>query len=114
MVVRKKERRLVFQTLESRRVLAAYVLEVAPNEDAGEALAQLIRLANATPESDTIELAAGLYRLPASQNNGLEVSTGIKLVGQGRGETQIVAPDGQRMFFVSEHGDLQLENLTLH
>ena len=106
-------RRLSFQPLNQRALLAVIAVAPQPNDNPTALFAEAIAKANSTPEADTIELAASEYDLALLGTGTITIDSEIKIVGVSPSETVILAAPGVPAIEVTQGGSLDLERLTI-
>lgn len=114
-------RRLRFEPLEARRLLAITVDTIDDVVDANDGLTSLreaVVTANATAGADTIEFApsltAGGRATIALERGEFEITEAVSIVGPGAKLLTIDAQQRSRIFnFTANAGDLSLSGMTL-
>ncbi|GAB5517215.1 MAG: hypothetical protein Rhob2KO_49400 [Rhodopirellula baltica] len=104
-----RARRLSIEGLESRELLAAYVIESGADTSLGQALVSAIELSNSTQEADTITLPQGFVDIP---EGAPAISGELSIFGSGPG-TQIGGSAGHRIFSVLSGSSLSLSQMHL-
>ncbi|MFK8113549.1 MAG: beta strand repeat-containing protein [Rubripirellula sp.] len=114
-----RRRRAILETLEERRVLAAFLVSAGGDAGAGT-LREALVAANATPEADTITFdssVTGTITLTAA-NGALPVTAPVSIEGPGSGVLTINANTGGANEFrvldiATTAGDVSISGLTL-
>jgi predicted outer membrane repeat protein len=117
----RRRRRLLVESLELRRVLAAFVVNTWQDVvDAGDSLTSLreaVAVANATPGRDTVSFDRAAFSQPAVTHlslGQLEITDSLTIEGPGRELLSIDAQGLSRvMQFIGTQGDLSLSGLTI-
>ncbi|QDT04930.1 Dockerin type I repeat protein [Rubripirellula lacrimiformis] len=107
-------RRLHLERLSDRALLAVLGVAPGPGDDAAALFAEAVATANATPEADTIELAAGTYDLASLEVGTISIESDVSIIGMSPTQTQIIPMPGSTVLSVSQSGRLELSNLTLY
>ncbi|WP_345327193.1 choice-of-anchor Q domain-containing protein [Novipirellula rosea] len=118
-------RRLVHEPLESRDMLAVFAPSPIAVDGAADSLRAAIIQANQNSQNDTIELAAGVYRLSLENPNGQEnaarsgdldfseINFTVTIQGQGIGKTIISQSVVDRVLQVMPGVNLVVNDLTI-
>jgi hypothetical protein len=118
-----RSRRLVFEPLEHRALLATIPVtttsDTIVHDDGVTSLREAILVANLTPEADEINVPAGYYRLrlEGSLEDGggtgdLDITDDLRIVGAGAGVTVVDAGGIDRVFHVLA-GSVEMSGLTI-
>ncbi|KAA5542657.1 hypothetical protein FYK55_14080 [Roseiconus nitratireducens] len=108
------KRHLRVQSLEQRRLLAVMVVDPQPGETPAAVFANALQQANNTPEPDTIELAPAVYDLGTIDQQSLEVTSELSIVGQSPADTTILPHGTATSIIVTGGGNLKLSGLTIY
>lgn len=122
----KRRRTLHLETLENRNLLAVFSPLPSADDGATGSLRSAVIAANANGQNDTINLAAGRYKLSLANEGGMQenaaqtgdldlTEAGSIVTIQGRGTSTIIdAQRIDRIFQVAPHVTLVLRDLVLY